>query len=312
MSKLSLQNKRLISKIGFFTLFVIAPPLDIFRFDLYRNNLVLFGQDWIIGFTAFQYGLGDDSQVITNLLLKGFLPVLGVGALLIFVAWRWGRLYCGWLCPHFSVVESINGLMRRASGKPSLWEKAPLPELQPDGHLEKPNRWYWIPTILAIVGFAFLWAVSFLTYLLPPDVIYYNLLHGQLTPNQFRFIAITTLVLTVEFAFARHLFCRFGCAVGLFQSLAWMANDRAMVIGFNRTQAKDCKECNNACDNVCPMRLKPRTLKRKMFTCTQCGECIEACEQVEHRRGKAGLIQWVEKDCAIPVITGRDHDKACF
>jgi ferredoxin-type protein NapH len=27
--------------------------------------------------------------------------------------------------------------------------------------------------------------------------------------------------------FARHLFCRFGCAVGLFQSLAWMANPKA-------------------------------------------------------------------------------------
>jgi ferredoxin-type protein NapH len=34
-------------------------------------------------------------------------------------------------------------------------------------------------------------------------------------------------VFTLEFALARHLFCRFGCAVGLFQSLAWMANPGA-------------------------------------------------------------------------------------
>ncbi|WP_368506776.1 4Fe-4S binding protein [Colwellia sp. 1_MG-2023] len=25
--------------------------------------------------------------------------------------WRFGRIYCGWLCPYFSVVELLNDLM---------------------------------------------------------------------------------------------------------------------------------------------------------------------------------------------------------
>jgi len=308
----SLRQQRLLLKIAFFMLFVVAPPLDIFRFDLEKNNLILFGMDWTLGFPEYHLGLISLGELMWNLLWKAFLPVLGVGALLIYTAWRWGRLYCGWLCPHFSVVETVNALMNRASGKPTLWEKNSLPRELPDGGRRPLNRWYWIPTFLAIFGFAFLWAVSFLTYLLPPQEIYHNLFTGQLTPNQLRFIAAVTVVLTIEFTFARHLFCRFGCAVGIFQSLAWMSNREAMTIGFNRTHAADCQDCNNACDNACPARLKPRTLKRKMFTCTQCAECIVACTQVEARKGKPSLIQWVEGPCARHKIDGRSHDPACF
>ena len=310
--RLSLRQRRLLFKITFFALFVLAPPLDLFRFDLEKNNLILFGMDWTLGFPEYHLGELSLGHLMWNLFWKAFLPVAAVGGLLIWTAWRWGRLYCGWLCPHFSVVETINALMNRAMGKPSLWEKAPLPRQLPDGRRRPRNPWYWIPTLLAIFGFAFLWAVSFLTYLLPPAEIYHNLIHGTLTPNQFRFIAVTTAVLVIEFTFARHLFCRYGCAVGLFQSLAWMSNPKAMVIGFNRRQADDCKRCNNACDNACPARLKPRTLKRKMFTCTQCSECIVACTQVEARHGKPSLIQWVEGDCARHKLDGRHHDPACF
>ncbi len=308
---LRLRRRRLLFKLAFFALFVLAPPLDIFRFDLEKNNLILFGMDWTLGFPEYRAGLISLGQLTWNLVWKAMLPVLGAGGLLLWVAWRWGRLYCGWLCPHFSVVEAVNALMLRASGKPSLWEKTPLPRERADGSRRPLSRWYWIPTVAAILGFAFLWALSFLTYLLPPQEIYHNLLHGELTPNQTRFLVAATVVLAIEFAFARHLFCRFGCAVGLFQSLAWMANRKAMVVGFDRRRADECKSCNNACDNACPARLKPRTLKRKMFTCTQCSECIVACSQVESRRGERSLLKWVDGDCARHKINGKD-DLACF
>jgi polyferredoxin len=223
----------------------------------------------------------------------------------IWTSWRYGRLYCGWLCPHFSVVELINSLMRRASGKPSVWDSRPLPPLQPDGRVVEPDRRYWVATTVAVVAFAFLWALTLLTYLLPPFEIYHNLLTLSLTRNQAVFLAVATVLLVIEFAFARHLFCRFACAVGLFQSLAWMGNDRAMVVGFDTRRATDCQDCNNACDNACPMRLHPRTVKRKMFTCTECGECISACSKVQRRHRRPGLLRWVEGDAALPVVTGR-------
>jgi polyferredoxin len=143
------------------------------------------------------------------------------------------------------------------------------------------------------IGFALLWAVVLLTYLLTPAEVYGNLFQGTLTRNQTIFLSAATIVFFVEFMFARHLFCRYGCAVGLFQSLAWMGNDKAMVIGFSRERARDCASCNSACDNVCPMRLNPRNVKRMMFACVQCGQCVDACDHTQAANPDGALLNWV-------------------
>lgn len=289
---------RSITQIGFFTLFVLAPPLDIFRYDLTLGHFILLGQDWTLRLDAL-HGVGAGSfDAALHVLFLGLLPILLVAVGFLWVAWRWGRVYCGWFCPHFSIVEVVNNLMRRATGKPGLWEKQPLPEKQPDGSIQKPNAWYWLPTIGAVLAFAVLWSVSLLTYLLPPFEIYSNILHMELTRNQALFLGVATTVFSLEFLVTRHLFCRFGCAVGLFQSLAWMSNRRALVIAFDTRRAQACRGCNNACDNACPMRLQPRTLKRRMFTCTECGECITACATVQGGQRERSLLQWVQGDDA--------------
>jgi len=300
-----LQRRRAWFQTAFFVLFLLAPPLDILRIDLDRGHAVLLWHDWTIGIEAYRSGEIGMGAMAWNLFWRVFLPLIGGAAVFLLIARRFGRLYCGWLCPHFSVVETINRLMQKASGKPSLWEPRPLPERQPDGRVERPQPWYWIPAILLVLAFSFLWAVALLTYLLPPFEIYHNLATGSLTRNQTVFLTAATLAFTIEFTLARHLFCRFGCAVGLFQSLIWMGNDRAMVVAFDTGRGGLCKRCNNACDNVCPMRLHPRTLKRKMFTCTQCAQCISACDQVQQGEGR-GLLHWASGSDAVGVVTGRD------
>ncbi len=297
----SLQDKRLWVRSGFFLLFVLAPVLNLFRLDLNLGHFIFLGMDWTLGLDPFLRGEAGVGNAILNLLLRGFLPLLLIGGGLLWVAWKFGRLYCGWLCPHFSVVEFINGLMVRASGKPTLWERNPLPELRPDGSRRKPDRRYWPLTLVVVLAVSVLWAVSLLTYLLPPAEIYANIWHGELTRNQAVFIGVATLAFTVEFTFARHLFCRFGCAVGLFQSLVWMANKRAMVVGFDAERARACASCNAACDNACPMRLKPRSIKRKMFTCTQCAQCISACNEVQRDNPAGSLLHWVHDEAALAV-----------
>jgi ferredoxin-type protein NapH len=307
MIRTQVQRWRSWTQVGFFSLFLLAPPLDILRIDLTQGHAILLGQAWTLGIDEFLAGRTGIGDAALNLLLRGFLPILGGAALFLWIAWRYGRLYCGWLCPHFSVVELINGLMRRASGRPSIWERRTLPwsESGQVRDTQAPNPWYWAPTLVAVVGFAFLWALAFLTYLLPPFEVYHNLLTGALTRNQGIFLTAATLALSVEFLLARHFFCRYACAVGLFQSLAWMANDRAMVVGFDTRRAGACATCPSVCDQACPMRLKPRTIKRRMFTCTECGECIAACTGVQGGDPQQSLLRWVSGDAARPVVTGR-------
>jgi len=287
------QTYRNIGQIAFFALFMFAPVLNIFRLDLTQGHFILLGFHWTLGLTEWQQGDATAAEAALNILIRVFIPLFALAGTFIISSYYWGRLYCGWLCPHYTVVETVNKLMTRAIGKPSLWENKKLPEKQPDGTIQKTNPIYKVITFLAIIGFAFLWAVSFLTYLLPPKMIYHNLFNLQLTFNQALFIGVATFLLTIEFAFARHFFCRFACAVGLFQSLSWMSNNSARAIQFDDSRANECKDCNEACDNVCPMRLKTRSSKRKKFTCTTCLACVSACDQVQHGDS---LLSWDKPD----------------
>ncbi|NOZ38049.1 MAG: 4Fe-4S binding protein [Gammaproteobacteria bacterium] len=307
-------HKRRLMQAAFFSLFILAPPLDLLRLDLTLGHFIFMGQNWTLGIDPFLAGKASASEAVLNIFMRAFLPLAAIVATGFWLSWKYGRLYCGWLCPHYSVVEMINNLMRRSFARFSLWDKAQLSSINPDGRRVETNRWYWIPLLFASSGFAFLWAVVLLTYLLPPAEIYHNLFHAQLTHNQFIFISVGTLALFIEFMFVRHLFCRFACAVGFFQSLVWMANKKALVVALDRERVADCAACNAACEQACPMRLKPRTIKRKMFTCTECGRCLDACEQVQAGGyGNAGkiqtpLLQWVQGDCARDV-SERDFGK---
>ncbi|AMO36579.1 4Fe-4S binding protein [Thauera humireducens] len=298
----SRQGKRLAFQVGFFVLFVLAPVFDLFRYDLNADHAWLLGMEWRLGLDDFLAGKATALEAAGNIMLRLFVPLLAGAGLFIWAAWKWGRLYCGWLCPHFSVVETINKLMARASGKPSVWEKFALPRWNTDGSPRRVDVRWWAVVVPAAVAFAFLWAVVLLTYLLPPAEVYGNLFSGNLTRNQFIFITAATVVLSLEFLFARHLFCRFVCAVGLFQSLAWMSNKDAMVVGFKRDRASDCASClperQSACDAVCPMRLKPRNIKRHMFTCTQCAQCVDACGETQCDNPDGPLLAWVSGEAA--------------
>ncbi|MFV1982943.1 MAG: 4Fe-4S binding protein [Thiohalomonadales bacterium] len=285
------QFKRRVLQSSFFLLFIFAPILNIFRFDLTLGHFIFFGQDWTLDLDLLVTGQASASDAVLNIILRGFLPLFAIVLLFGWTSWKYGRLYCGWLCPHFSVVEIVNNLMRKASGKLSFWDKKDSLQL-PDRSQIKIHKIYWYLVYVAVAFFALLWAVVLLTYLLPPKEIYYNLVSFSLTRNQLLFISVATILLSIEFMFARHLFCRYACAVGVFQSLVWMANKHAMVVSFDRNNATQCQNCFNACDNECPMRLKPRSIKRRMFNCTECGLCLNACELVQEGNGKSSILSW--------------------
>ncbi len=121
----TLQQKRLITRSAFFLLFLLAPVLNIFRYDLTETRFIL------LGFPPLSFNLNLDwvaqstppAEVAGQILFWFVLPILVLVPLVLWIAFKWGgRLYCGWLCPHFSVVEAINDLMTRITGRPTLWE----------------------------------------------------------------------------------------------------------------------------------------------------------------------------------------------
>ena len=303
------QNLRLVTRSAFFLLYLLAPVFDLLRFDLTTQKFIFLRLEWNIGIDAFRAEQISAFDILLNFAGLIFLPVASLIAVGAFISWKWGLLYCGWLCPHESVVEIVNNLMRRASGKLTLWGRSTLPEQQLDGTHIKPNKRWWLITAIVISLLAFTWAISLLTYLLPPKEIYENLLNASFTPAQLIFLSIATTLFIIEFTFARHLFCRFGCSLGLFQSLMWMLNKKAMVVGFDRSRVKECVSCDKSCEIACPIQLKPRSIKRKIYSCSQCMRCIDACESVQVHQGKEiPLLQMINKECALDK-SARDFGK---
>ena len=298
MTPTQLQKLRWATRTAFFVLFCIAPILNLFRFDLDEGHFYLLTFHWSIG-------IGEDldiGQLSLNLLFYGLLPVVSIIIAGMWIFYKYGRLYCGWLCPHFSVVEMTNYLFRRTIGKHSIWDRQKLPEIQADGRIIKSDLNWWPITFMTALSMGLIWAIVLITYVVDPIDIYSGIWNGTLSKPATIFIGVASFILTMEFLFARHLFCRFGCAVGMFQSLAWMANRTGLVITLNREKSGQCKDCNNYCDHACPMRLKPRGKKRMMFSCTQCTQCLDACSTSQDGQP---VLQWIHGDgddaVAIPI-----------
>ena len=280
----TLQRNRLITRCTFFGVFLLAPALDIFRYDLTQTRFILFGFPLSFSLDLAWVSQNPPTAVAGQILLWFVLPIIVLVPLVLWIAYRWGRIYCGWLCPHFSVVESINHLMNRITGRPTLWEALRR------GHTGKAVHWAGLALVCAVIGFA--WALALLSYLLPPVPLYTDLVTGELGRYPSLFLAVATAVFTADFLFARHLFCKYGCAFGLVQSIAWMANGRGPVVTFDTARAAACRDCTRACDEACPMRLPTRSHKRAKFSCTQCLQCVSACREVQKDNPHGALLTW--------------------
>lgn len=274
MKPKNLKAIRVLTQVSFFILFCVAPTFNFLRFDLDEGHFYLLTLNWSIG-------IGEDlpaGQLALNMLFYGVVPVVAllIGGFYLF--YKFGRIYCGWLCPHFSVVEMINHYLSKAIGKVSIWDKSPLPKVRADGSIRDKSLWWWLVVVPLAISMAFLWSVVLIGYVIDPFDVFRDLSNMTLSFTKTIFLIAGTTILSLEFLFARHLFCRFGCAFGMFQSLAWMANRKGLLISFDKSKSAQCKSCDNHCDHACPMRLKPRGMKRHMFSCTQCTQCLMACD----------------------------------
>ena len=123
MTENQLQRSRLVVRSLFFLLFLLAPVLNIFRFDLTTTNFIVFNQVLSFGMTAEWIKASDQWELAFRVLTYFILPLFLMVVSGIYIFYKWGRLYCGWLCPHFSVVEYVNDLMDRRVGRVTIWKK---------------------------------------------------------------------------------------------------------------------------------------------------------------------------------------------
>jgi len=290
--KFTREQIRTVIQASFYLLFLSAPLLDIFRFDIVEGHFVIFGTPWFFGLEISKFECLDNSHAVQKVFLNFILPLVVLILLSGLIAWRYGRIYCGWLCPHFSVVETINRLMLKHLNRIIFWEK-------PLGTDRQALPWLLVLSTCFFI--AFIWSYALLGYIYPPVLLSKNICHLELSFGPLLFLGVMTIILTIDFFFARHLFCKFGCSLGILQSFVWMANSNSMVVGFDKSRAHLCQPCDSECDKACPMRLPVRSIKRSKFTCTQCVICLNVCDDVQVDNPQGRLIHWVTNEEASTV-----------
>ena len=219
-----------------------------------------------------------------------FFVLASAGFLFFFVTAIWGRVWCGWACPQTVFIERIFRTVER-------WIEGPAARRR---QLQKAP---W--SFKKVATKTFLWSAYvvlsliithlFLSYFVKTEDLAQMVLSDprQNWPS-FLFIAISTAIILLDFAWFREQFCLIVCPYGRFQSVLMDSGSLAVVYDSNRGEPRknpgDCIDCHK-CVEVCPTAIDIRD--GVQMECIACTACIDACDQImEKLKRPKGLIRY--------------------
>ncbi|MBY0449866.1 MAG: 4Fe-4S binding protein [Cyanobacteria bacterium] len=258
-----------------------TPLFDWFRLDMLNQKLIWLGHTYPM-----------EPQNLMWLPIGFYGMVLLIGIISVF----WGRLFCGWSCPHNVMTEWTRPL-RALVGRepPARWLKTLTNQLI--NHWPSARWILWLTSITLGTLLAFVMTFSLTAYVLPPSWVFQSYLTGNVHPalgfGQGLFTVIGLFLL-----YSGHDFCRAACPYGMAQGLsAYLEGKwRPMEIRFTGNDiAADCKTCKT-CVTACPVDIdprKPENLKLgEFYGCFNCGECIDACNFIHAPKQKPGILEF--------------------
>jgi len=258
------------------TAFFLGPALDWVRVDMLSQQIIYFGH-------ALPFSLKNAM----------WLP-FGFYALVLVIAVAtaiFGRLFCGWACPHNILTEwtrPIRGALSLEKPQPwlsRLWNTYPR---------TKP----YTQSLAGALALAIPYGLTFLLFhsVLPWHFLLGGFKTGQWNPTLVMGQGLFTLIGLFLIA-AGHHFCRSACPYGMAQAFSAYQNPlfKPMEIAYAGDADKtECGTCTG-CQQVCPVDIDPRDdlLQVGEFRgCWNCGECIDACAVVQGHRGEPNLLRF--------------------
>lgn len=277
------RKRRTVVSAILIAFFLAAPWIEVDGFplmqvDFFNRKLVLLGQV----FWAHEL----------NLFITAVLgTIFGIYAL---TAWG-GRVFCGWVCPHNTWLESVfrpieQWIEGRANQRRSL-----------DGQASTVRK-AWIKTAkwLAYVAVAFVIANTAIAWMIsgarlramvqaPPSE----------NPGLFLGMVFMTAAFAFNFGWFREQTCLIVCPYGRLQGV--LLDKLTLIVGYDKNRgeprgrlgtsgAGDCTNCRK-CVTVCPTGIDIRD--GLQLECIGCTACIDACDDQMSRIGKPkGLIRY--------------------
>ncbi len=239
----------------------------------------------------FLFGLSMNAQ---DFWLAFFL-LSGVGFVLFVVTTLYGRIWCGYACPHSVFLEGVfRPIERLIEG----------PRVERMRRNQAPLSWdkVWRKGLkhLVFVGTAFLMSHFVLSYFTSLPGLLDMMRQGPGAHGEaFAWMLAMTAAIYFNFAWFREQLCLVVCPYGRLQS-ALIDND-TLVIGYDTKRGEprgkasdptngDCVDCNR-CVVVCPTGIDIRN--GLQMECVGCAQCVDACDEVMLKLGRApGLVRY--------------------
>jgi len=209
-----------------------------------------------------------------------WLIVAGLALALFFFTTLFGRVWCGWACPQTVFTDVFAALARRIEG----WRGSARPA--------RVAPWRRVAKHAVFALASFVIGFHVVGYFRSPYELVPALLEGRITGASVGFLAATSLLSYLDFVLVRQTFCKFLCPYARFQSVLF---DRdTLVVGYDDRRGEprgkrgraegDCVDCG-LCEAVCPTGIDIR--KGLQLECIACTQCIDACDGVMARVGRA-------------------------
>jgi polyferredoxin len=265
--------RRRLTQFLFIAIAIIIPVSGLLRIDLVTGAFVVLDrQIWWADF----------------FLIFGLWMLLASGMVMLYSTV--GTAFCGWACPQNTLSEMANEWTYRLLGKRAdmsiAGEKMKVAT-------SKDRFVNWLLLGLILVAMSMLLALIPLFYFYPPDVIWSFMTFRddeRLASSLHYIYFICMLVVLVDVSFIRHFWCRFMCIYRVWQH--GFKTHQTLKLAYDATRSEQCEKCNY-CSTVCFIGLDPRNTD--MYdSCINCGECIDACNHLQAKKGGAGLLSFAK------------------
>jgi polyferredoxin len=262
--------KNRLVRYGFIALMILIPVLGIFRIDVSSGFVILGRQVWFADF----------------FLVFGFW--LTAACMLVIMYSMLGTVFCGWACPQNTFSNWANSVTEKHLGKRAVvdWNNEMSARIA-----SAKNKWgNWILLSIKLLLVSMLLALIPMLYFNSPGAIWSFVTFQQddrLAGSLHWIYTVFVFIALVNLAVIRHYMCRYMCIYRMWQYL-FKTRD-TLHVEYDETRSSECEKCN-LCVTSCMVSIDPRQTKT-FDSCTNCGECITACNKLHEKKGGEGLLR---------------------
>ena len=205
----------------------------------------------------------SDPYSVLQIIASGFVPAVSVliGSLIV-IAFYFvlrGRMFCSWVCPINFITDSASWMRRKLKIKPLINSK----------NVSRNIRYYvFILGLLlsAIFGFAAFDVIN------PISMMHRAIIFGSLSG-----LLVVLFIFLFDLLILKHGFCGYICPVGAFYSV--VGKWGILKVFHNHDNCTNCMKCKVVCPEVQVLNIIGKeTDTIKMGACTNCGACIDICD----------------------------------